>query len=319
MNTSTLSIRQQKIANYMRKISADDTIDSRVLKNTNEFIIEANRFRLILGRRTLLMGIVNLTPDSFSNDGLYRTRGVNIEKSISNRIDKMITDGADIIDIGGESTRPGAKTISSKEEINRTIPIIKKISKRITVPISIDTCKYEVAREALYAGASIVNDIMGLRGDSVMAKVVSEFKVPIILMHIKGRSRTMQKNPQYKSLIREIINELKNSIQKAIEFGIDRGKIIIDPGIGFGKTTEHNLEIINRLTEFKTLGRPILVGVSRKSFIGNVLNLPVEERLMGTAASVALAIKNGAHIVRIHDVKQMAQVVKISNAIINRN
>jgi len=319
MNTSTLSVSKQNIADYMRKVSADDTSNNRVLKNTDEFIVEANRFRLILGRRTLLMGIVNLTPDSFSNDGLYRKGSVNIEKSISNRIDKMITDGADIIDIGGESTRPGAKTISSKEEINRTIPIIKKISKRITVPISIDTCKYEVAREALYAGASIVNDIMGLRGDSAMAKVVSEFKAPIILMHIKGRPRTMQKNPQYKLLIREIINELKNSIEKAIEFGIDREKIIIDPGIGFGKTTEHNLEIINKLGEFKTLGRPILVGVSRKSFIGNVLNLPVEERLMGTAASVALAIKNGAHIIRVHDVKQITQVVRMSDAIIYNN
>jgi len=322
MNMSVLSSRHQKDKLDLRQISVNkvrtrskETVSALKDSTRDGFTIDAGRFKLNLGKRTLIMGIVNLTLDSFSGDGLYKLK--TSDKSILNRIDRMIEDGVDIIDIGGESTRPGAKPISPKEEIKRTVPIIKKISKRIKVPISIDTYKYEVAREALYAGASMVNDIMGLRGDSSMAKVASKFKTPIVLMHIKGRPRTMQRDPYYKSLITEIINELNKSINKAIEFGIDREKIIVDPGIGFGKTTEHNLKIIDRLWEFRSLGRPILIGVSRKSFIGNVLNLPVEDRLMGTAATVALAIRNGAHIVRLHDVKQMIQVVKISDAIIN--
>jgi dihydropteroate synthase len=278
-----------------------------------EFIINAGRFKLELGKRTLIMGIVNITPDSFSGDGLYKRYSI---KSVLMHIDELIRDGADIIDIGGESTRPGSEPISVRQEINRIIPIIKNLARRINVPISVDTYKAEVAKEALYAGASLVNDIMGLRGNSAMARVVAEFDAPIILMHIKGKPRTMQHNPRYRSLISEIRSELYKSVQKAVEFGIDKEKTIIDPGIGFGKTPAHNLQIISRLSELKSLDRPILIGCSRKSFIGNILNLPVQERLMGTAASVALAIAGGAHIVRVHDVKLMRQVAEITDAVI---
>jgi dihydropteroate synthase len=228
----------------------------------------------------------------------------------------MVRDGADIIDIGGESTRPGAKPVSAKEEIARTVPVIKKISQKIKVPISIDTEKSEVAEQALDSGASIVNDISSLRYDKKMAKVAARYKAGLVLMHMQGRPRTMQKNPHYQSLIEEIIDYLDQSIKMAQDAGIDKEKIIIDPGIGFGKTLAHNLEILRRLREFKSLGRPILVGPSRKSFLGKILNVEPQERIMGTAAAVSLAIANGANIVRVHDVAQIRQVAKISDAII---
>ena len=317
METQTLLIKKQDIAaESVLRFSAGDFKDKNcAFENREEFIIDTGRFKLSLDKRTLIMGVVNLTPDSFSEDGFYKLKTDNTEKAILNRVDRMIADGADIIDIGGESTRPGAKAISAKEEIQRVVPIIRKMSKMIKIPISIDTYKHEVAKAALDSGVSMVNDIMGLRGDSSMAKVVSKFKAPLILMHIKGSPRIMQRKPKYKSLINEIIDGLTQSMRKAVEFGIDRNKIIIDPGIGFGKTTEHNLEIINKLVEFKKLNRPILMGVSRKSFIGNILDLPVEDRLMGTAVAVALSVKNGAHIVRVHDIKQMAQVIKMTDAV----
>lgn len=270
-----------------------------------------SNFSLDFSKKTYIMGVLNVTPDSFSDGGLFFSEKKAIEHAL-----RLIEDGADIIDIGGESTRPGSEPVSVEEEIRRTIPVIKAISREIKVPISIDTYKSEVAKHALDAGASIVNDISGLRFDPEMPKVVSEYKVPVIIMHIKGRPKDMQQNPQYEALIPEIMDYLRIGIRLANKFGISDDKIIIDPGIGFGKTFEHNLEIIKNLKEFTLLGKPIAIGVSRKAFIGKILgDVPPSERLEGTAAAVAISIFNGANIVRVHDVKEMAKVAKVADAI----
>jgi len=262
------------------------------------------------GSRTYIMGILNVTPDSFSGDGIYQDAGKAVETA-----ERLVEDGADIIDIGGESTKPGSEPVTIEEEIKRTIPVIKKLSKRIDVPISIDTSKSEVARFALENGASIVNDITGLGSDRKMISVVKEFNAKVVVMHIKGTPQTMQANPEYGNLIQEIKDKLRTIIEKAVIGGIKKENIIIDPGIGFGKTLEHNLEILNRLFEFKELGLPILVGPSRKSFIGKLTGAEPDKRIFGTIASVAIAIKNGADIVRVHDVKEIKQAVAVSDAI----
>jgi len=262
------------------------------------------------GSRTYIMGILNVTPDSFSGDGIYQ----DVEKAVE-IAERLVEDGADIIDIGGESTRPGAEPVTIEEEIKRAIPVIKKLSKRINIPISIDTSKPEVARFALESGASIVNDITGLGADSKMIDVVREFSVKVVVMHTKGTPQTMQNNPEYGNLILEIKDKLRDIIEKAVAGGIKKENIIIDPGIGFGKTLEHNLQILNRLFEFKELGSPILVGPSRKSFIGKLIGSKPDKRIFGTAASVAIAIKNGADIVRVHDVKEIREAVVVSDAI----
>jgi len=263
------------------------------------------------GSRTYIMGILNVTPYSFSGDGVYHDVGKAVDLAM-----KLVEDGADIIDIGGESTRPGAKPVTIEEEIKRTIPVIKKLSKKIDVPISIDTAKSSLARLALESGASIVNDITGLEYDQKIIGIVREFNAKLIVMHIKGTPLTMQNNPKYGNLIQEIKDKLKAIIEKAVKGGIKEENIIIDPGIGFGKTLEHNLEIINRLSEFKEIGRPILAGPSRKSFIGKIIGADPDKRIFGTAASVAIAIKNGADIIRVHDVKEMKQVAMIADAIL---
>jgi dihydropteroate synthase len=257
------------------------------------------------------MGILNVTPDSFSEGGLYFDTSKAIKRAC-----RMAEEGADIIDIGGESTRPGSEPLEIEEELRRTIPVIKALSKKIAVPLSVDTYKSGVAKRALDAGASMINDISGLRFDTSMARVVSEYKVPVVIMHIKGSPRDMQKNPVYEALIPEIMDSLRQSILTAVEAGVSADKIIIDPGIGFGKTFEHNLEIIHRLSELTLLEKPVLVGPSRKAFIGKALgNAPPEERLEGTAAAVAISILNGADIVRVHDVKEIAKVARVADAI----
>jgi dihydropteroate synthase len=265
------------------------------------------------------MGVVNLTPDSFSGDGFFtygeRRTAYCLDKIIE-YAEKLVCDGADIIDVGGESSRPGAKPVSVKEELSRTVPVIKALSKKIKVPVSIDTYKPEVARRAIDNGAAIVNDITGLR-NPVMRKTVSAYKAGVVIMHMKGRPRTMQNRPVYKSLINEITEYLDKAVNLAVFDGIDREKIIVDPGIGFGKTLEHNLEILKRLKEFQILGRPILAGPSRKSFIGKILNVGPKTRLPGTIASCVLAAKFGAHIVRVHDVKEVKQALKVSDATLN--
>lgn len=273
--------------------------------------IKAGRFSLNIGKRTLLMGILNITPDSFSDGGMfYKKPQQAIEFAL-----KMEENGADIIDIGGESTRPSAKVIPLEEELRRVIPVIKILNRRLKIPISIDTRKAKVAKEAIEAGASIVNDVSGLRGDVGMKKVIARYGVPVIIMHMKGTPRTMQKRPVYKDLISEIIDYLEESIRLAQKSGVSLENIIIDPGIGFGKTVEHNLIILKNLYQFKILGRPIMVGTSRKSFIGKILNLEVGERIFGTIASCVLAVINGANILRVHDVKEVKQAIKLIDAI----
>lgn len=268
--------------------------------------------KLHLGRRTHVMGILNVTPDSFYDGKRHNTAEIAVNHAL-----KMIEEGADIIDVGGESTRPGAYPISEAEELKRVIPLIKMLSKQTRKPISIDTYKASVAEKAIDAGASIINDIGGLLMDKHMAKVAAEAKAPVIIMHKKGKPRTMQKYPIRKNVMSEILSYLQKSVSRAVEAGIDEDKIILDPGIGFGKTLRQNLEILKRLREFKSMGFPILIGTSRKQFIGAILKLSVQERLNGTLATLAVAVINGAHIVRVHDVREAVQVVRICDAIGN--
>jgi len=275
------------------------------------FVLNFSHTSIDLTKKVAVMGILNLTPDSFYDGGRYIT-----EKEVMRRVEQMIREGADIIDIGGESTRPGARKISWEEEVKRTIPYIKKITRLFKVPISIDTYKAKVAKEAIESGAEMVNDISGLRFDPDMAGVVSSNKVFLVIMHIKGTPRNMQDNPQYENLMAEIISYLKESLKIAESAGINLKKVIVDPGIGFGKTVEHNLFILKNLKELRVLGRPILIGVSRKSFIGKVLNLPLEERLPGSLAATCIGLVGGARVVRCHDVKETRQVVDLAEAIL---
>lgn len=270
-----------------------------------------SRFDLDLGKRTHIMGILNITPDSFSDGGLHFSTAAAVDRGL-----RMIDEGADLLDIGGESTRPGSEPVPLDEELRRTLPVIEALAGSLPVPVSIDTYKAEVARRALEAGASMVNDISGMRFDPAMPAVVSRFRVPVVLMHIKGTPKSMQINPEYQDLLAEITDFFKESIRIAEQAGISGDRIILDPGIGFGKTFEHNLRIINNLDRFSILGKPLLAGTSRKAFLGKILgDLPPPERLEGTAASVAIAIIKGAHIVRVHDVKEMVKVARVADAI----
>lgn len=280
------------------------------------FKITAGKYYLDLGIKTKIMGIVNITPDSFSNDGCLKSfknyTDIAVKKSKA-----MIRNGADLIDIGGESTRPGAKRISQKEEIKRVVPTIDRLVKITKTPISIDSYKSDVVKAALDSGASIVNNIMGVKNNKILLKLIKNYNAAVILMHIKGTPRVMQKNISYKNLIIDIIKSLRKSIENCLEIGIKSDKIIIDPGIGFGKTVKDNFEIINRLDEFNILKKPILIGTSRKSFIGRTLQKDVSNRLYGTIASVCASILNGAHIVRIHDVAEVKDAVDIIDNIVN--
>ena len=280
-------------------------------REKKRFILELGQKTLDFYSRTHLMGVLNVTPDSFSDGGKF----FKLEEAIKQGL-KLTEEGVDMIDIGGESTRPGSEPVTIEEELRRVIPVIEELTKRIKIPISIDTYKSKVAKEALDSGASMVNDISGLRYDPEMKKVVAKYDVPVVLMHIQGTPKNMQENPRYDNLLEEIKNYLSESISIAEEAEIDENKIIIDPGIGFGKTLEDNLKILKNLVEFKSLGRPIMIGVSRKSFIGKILDLPTDERLEGSLASMAVAIMNGANILRVHDVKESKRVAKLVDAIL---
>ncbi|MCK4859116.1 MAG: dihydropteroate synthase [Candidatus Omnitrophica bacterium] len=258
-----------------------------------------------------IMGILNVTPDSFYDGGKYYKKELAVRQGL-----RLANEGADIIDIGGESSRPGAKPISIKEEIRRVIPVIEGIRKKSETTISIDTYKSKVAEEAMRSGANIVNDISALRADKKMAETVQKYNASIVLMHMQGTPQNMQKNPSYKDVIAEICNFLRGRINFAEEQGIKAKKIIIDPGIGFGKTVEHNLLIIKHLKKFKLLKKPILIGVSCKSFIGKILNLPEEERLEGTLAAICISVMNGANILRVHNVKETKRAVEVVEAIL---
>ena len=264
-------------------------------------------------RETLVMGIVNVTPDSFSDGGKFFSPEVAISHA-----SKLITQGADIIDIGGESTRPGAKQVSESEELKRVIPVIEKIrTDNPTILISIDTTKASVAKHAVEAGADIINDVSGLSFDNNMIGIVESYNIPVVIMHMKGNPQNMQLNPKYKDIVNEILDFFKMKIKIAIQSGINRSMIILDPGIGFGKTVEHNFELLSRLNEFNVLELPIMIGPSRKSFIGITLDLPPEDRVEGTAAAVSAGVMNGASIVRVHDVKSMKRVVRIIEKVRN--
>ena len=253
------------------------------------------------------MGILNVTPDSFSDGGEFYS-----QKQAIRHATQLINNGVDIIDVGGESSRPGADEVSEKEELNRTIPVIQKIrSISSDILISIDTTKSRVALEAIQSGADIINDISGLSLDPKMADIVKDLRVPVIIMHMQGIPSNMQNNPTYNNLIEDISSFFKSKIKFVLSVGIDKKQIILDPGIGFGKTVDNNFQIINQLNEFCKLGLPVMIGPSRKSFIGSTLDLPVDDRLEGTAATVAAGILNGARIVRVHDVKKMKRVVSI--------
>lgn len=261
--------------------------------------------------KTLIMGVLNITPDSFSDGGKYFSKNSAIKHAL-----KLINEGSDIIDVGGESTRPGASPLTIEEELTRVIPVIKEIRKLSkNILISIDTYKSEVAKEAVKYGANIINDISGLVMDDRMVHIAAELDVPVIIMHLKGTPMDMQVNPTYENLISEITEFLRTQIQYALKNGVKKHNIIIDPGIGFGKTIEHNFKIIANLEKFKKIGYPILIGPSRKSFIGNLLKLPLDKRLEGTAASIAIGIVNGARIVRVHDVLEMKRVSSIADKV----
>ncbi|MEI6857414.1 dihydropteroate synthase [Psychrilyobacter sp.] len=272
-----------------------------MLINNKEFDFE---------NKTYTMGILNLTPDSFSDGGSY----VNLDSAIK-RAKKMVEEGVDIIDIGAESTRPGAAYIEEEEELRRILPVVEKLIKEVDVPISIDTYKPRVAEECIKAGAHIINDIKGLKDDFNMAKVIAKYGVFVIIMHIQGNPKNMQRNPGYDNIIKDIKKSLEESIDIAVKAGISPEKIILDPGIGFGKTFENNLEIIKKLCEFRKLEYPLLIGASRKGFIGDILGTPPLDRLEGNLAVAVISAYNGASIIRVHEVKETVRALKMTDAV----
>ncbi len=286
--------------------------------------LQIGKFTFDWGSRTYVMGILNVTPDSFSGDGII-SKGETVQAALS-QADEFLASGADLLDVGGESTRPGSAAVSANEELERVIPVIHALHK--TFPdalISIDTYKAQVAEEAIKAGAQIVNDVWGLRADSELARVAAKYKAPVILMHNRSNPASVDVREklgnayigsEYQNLIEDVKRELLESVALAKNAGVDESRIVLDPGIGFGKTREHNLELINRLGEIRSLGYPILLGTSRKSFIGFTLDLPPDQRVEGTAATVSVGITRGADIIRVHDVKEMARVAKMADALV---
>ncbi len=308
---SPLLARDQRIPPFLAR-TFDSLLDNYL---RSDYKINCRGKLLDLGSRTHIMGILNATPDSFSDGGLYAGVGEALAHAR-----EMAAAGADIIDIGGESTRPGSRPVPEEEELRRVIPLIGRLSAELSVPLSVDTYKSTVARKALEAGASVVNDISGLRFSPDMARVAADYGAAVIIMHIKGTPRDMQQDPVYADVVAEVMEYLSEGIEIAVRAGVDRENILIDPGIGFGKTTEHNLELLNRLDEFRALGRPVLLGTSRKKFIGTVLGIPAPDRRVdGTAATIALGIERGARVVRVHDVARMAQVARMTDAIIKQS
>ena len=282
-----------------------------VAEQIKGYVIESGPLRLDLGKGPLIMGVLNVTPDSFSDGGEYLQRDAAVKWGL-----EMMGQGADIIDIGGESTRPGSAPVPQAEQIQRVLPVIEELVSRGDKPISIDTSSSEVARRSLAAGASIVNDVSAGRADAGMFELLAEAGCPVVLMHMQGSPADMQLEPSYEDVVGQITAFLAKAIERATSAGVHRDRIIIDPGIGFGKTVAHNLEILANLEKLACLNRPILVGTSRKSFIGRVLGVESPaERIWGTAATVALAVAAGAHILRVHDVAQMRQVAQMAHAI----
>lgn len=280
--------------------------------NKEDYVIQTSRRKIKLGNKTLIMGILNVTPDSFSDGGLFYDQKKAVERGF-----QIVEEGADIIDIGGESTRPGSKTVPVEMEIKRVVPVIDALVKKIKVPISIDTKKAKVAKVAIDAGAEIINDISALNLDKNMAKIAADTGTGLILMHMRGTPKNMQKGDLlYRDLMGEIIIHLQKAIDKAKNAGVKKESIVVDPGVGFGKTPEDNYKIIKYLRELKTLGMPVMIGTSRKSFIGKLTGGKPEERQEGTAASVTASILNGCNIIRVHDVAAMKKVAAVADAVL---
>lgn len=278
--------------------------------SARSYVVQAGAQALRLDSRPLIMGILNVTPDSFSDGGSY----VTVEQALRHAR-QMHEEGADIIDIGAESSRPGAQSIEESEELRRLIPVLEAVHAAVPLPISVDTTKAAVARRAIQAGATIVNDISALRGDPLMATVAAETGAAVVLMHMQGTPQTMQKSPRYRNVVQEVSAFLCERAQRAIEQGISRRQIILDPGFGFGKLQEHNLQLLADFALLMDLGYPMLAGLSRKQFIGAVVHQPVQERGYGTAGAVAVAVLKGAHIIRVHDVRSMRDTVSVVSAI----
>ena len=274
------------------------------------WVIETRHGALDARRRTLLMGVINVTPDSFYDGG----KRLDPDTAVADGLE-LVEAGADMIDVGGESTRPGAKTVSLDEEMQRVLPVIRGLRRNVNTPISIDTYKAQVAKAALLEGADVVNDISALRFDPQMALLVAVEKVPIVLMHMQGTPQTMQAEPRYQNVLREVRDFLTARVRFAIEAGVERENIIIDPGIGFGKTLDHNLTLLAGLETFASVGQPLLVGASRKTFIGKLLGLEPQERLEGSLAAAIAAVFGGAHILRVHDVKETRRAIRVADAI----
>jgi dihydropteroate synthase len=265
---------------------------------------------VVLGERTLVMGVLNVTPDSFSDGERLPTAEAAVARGLA-----LFEEGADWVDVGGESTRPGSARVEPDVEARRVVPVIEGLRRRGAGPVSVDTTKAEVARRALDAGADLVNDVSGLRFDPALAPLVAARGVPVVLMHLRGDFASMHGSPAYGDVVAEVVDELRAALARAEAAGVPRERTIVDPGIGFAKDAEHSLAALRRLEELAVLDRPVLVGPSRKSFIGKVLDLPVERRLMGTAAAVAACVLLGAHVVRVHDVREMVEVVRVADAI----
>jgi len=275
---------------------------------------KAQAHTLPVQERVLIMGVLNVTPDSFSDGGCYQ----NLDAAVAHAI-AMAAEGADLLDIGGESSRPGARPVSLEEELARVLPVVTALTRRVRVLISVDTTKAEVAKRCLDAGAAIINDISALRDDPEMAEVVAQAQAGLILMHRQGTPPTMQDHPEYIAVVEEVCDFLHARVEAAAAAGIDRERIAVDPGLGFGKTCDHSLTLLSRLSAFQALGRPIVIGPSRKSFVGSVLERPVGEREWGTAAAVAVGVYQGAHVVRVHSVAQMKDVTRMAQAIRDAN
>ncbi len=288
-------------------------------------MFQRKRFRLhlpsrtlLLGERTLVMGVLNITPDSFSDGGRYLDSQAAVARAL-----ELERDGADLLDIGGESTRPGAAPVTAQEELRRILPVIKVLRGKLHIPMSVDTQKAEVAEAALAAGAEMLNDISALRNDPRLAEVARRARVPVILMHMRGTPRTMQRGPFARDIIRDVMTGLRDAMARARRAGLAKSQLLVDPGIGFGKKHQQNFEVLARLPEFARLGCPIVIGTSRKSFLGKAVSrggepeAPSDRRLLGTAATVTASILGGAHIVRVHDVAEMAQVARIADQFVH--
>ncbi len=312
-----LKLAKKLKGQYSRLASLGERIEEIIDNISKKTEMEIGRRKFIFGERTYIMGILNVTPDSFYDGGRYD----RLEKAIE-RAKEMEMEGVDIIDVGGESTRPFSKPVSEEEEMKRILPVIENLKKEIKVPISVDTYKPRVAEKAIETGADMINDIKALRSEG-MVEIAKEYDVPVCIMHMKGEPSNMQVNPTYEDVVEEIYEFLEERIKFAISKGFDENKIIVDPGIGFGKRTgkgiEDNCEIISRLLEIKSLGRPILIGISRKTFIGNLTGAGVEERLEGSLGAEAIAIANGADIIRCHDVLATKRMAMVVDAIVRSN